>query len=298
MDDLYLQIGRFKSVVSAALLASLFLLENARPFFRGWTLNERVGHGARNLVLGLINATMSAVIFSVLWLAAARLSELQEVGLLYRSNAGVIGRAILAVLMLDFWTYFWHRWNHTIPFLWRFHRTHHSDPRMDVTTASRFHLGEIFFSGALRTPLVYLLGIQMHELVIYELLMYSVTQMHHANIGLSPGADRLLRWFIVSPGMHKIHHSRCQPETDSNYASLLSIWDRLFGSYRMRDDLASIRFGLDEFDARERQSLAGLVTTPFAEKRTALRRWLTLGWFIPPLLAAWFLARFAHFWTR
>lgn len=135
---------------------------------------------------------------------------------------------------------------------------------MDVTTAGRFHFGEIALSSLLRIPLVLLLGIRLPELVAYEAMMFAVVQFHHANIGLPEWMDRLLRLAIVTPAMHKVHHSRVQAETDSNYTSLFSFWDRLFGTFRLRDDLRTIRFGLDGLDRKADQALAGLARTPFA----------------------------------
>ena len=95
--------------------------------------------------------------------------------------------------------------------------------------------------------------------------MFAVVQLHHANVGLPPKLDRWLRLFIVTPAMHKVHHSRWQPETDSNYSSLFSVWDRLFASFRLRDDPRTIQFGLNEFDRPEQHTLAGLVKTPLGQ---------------------------------
>jgi sterol desaturase/sphingolipid hydroxylase (fatty acid hydroxylase superfamily) len=158
--------------------------------------------------------------------------------------------------------YWWHRLNHRIPFLWRFHRMHHSDPRMDVTTANRFHIGEIALSSILRLPVIALLGLQLWELALYELAMFSVVQLHHANVALPGWLDRALRWIIVTPFMHKVHHSRWRPETDSNYSSLFSFWDRLFRTFRLRDDPRTLRLGLDEFDSPKDHTLVGLLATP------------------------------------
>ena len=143
------------------------------------------------------------------------------------------GLAQRALLVLDAFTYFWHRANHRLPFLWRFHRVHHADAKMDVTTASRFHIGEIAMSSVLRMPLLFLTGIRLWELGIFEAAMLLVVQFHHANIGVGARLDRWLRLFIVTPAMHKVHHSRVSVETNSNYSSLLSVWDRVFGTYRV-----------------------------------------------------------------
>ena len=140
---------------------------------------------------------------------------------------------------------------------------------MDVTTANRFHIGEIALSSVLRVPVIALLGLQLWELALYELAMFTVVQLHHANIAFPVWLDRTLRVIIVTPFMHKVHHSRWQPETDSNYSSLFSFWDRLIGSYRLRDDPRTLRFGLDEFNRPEDHTLTGLLATPLKQVQRA-----------------------------
>lgn len=231
------------------------------PLFKdSW--RSRLRHGLRNLTLALLNTLMTATLFTGLWTFTAQWSESRGFGLLRGLGHQPWLHAPGAIMLLDAWTYGWHRMNHRLPFLWRFHRTHHSDAQMDVTTASRFHFGEIFFSHCLRIPLIALIGMRLWEVALYETLLLAVIQFHHANVGLPGWLDRGLRCFIVTPAMHKVHHSRLQPETDSNYSSLLSVWDRLFQSFRMRDDPRTIRFGLEGWDSGDRQNLGGLVKTP------------------------------------
>jgi len=141
---------------------------------------------------------------------------------------------------------------------------HHSDRHMDVTTATRFHLGEHVGSAVLRLGLVPLLGFEVWNLVVYDTLVIAITQFHHADIALGPW-DRWLRWLIVTPDMHKIHHSDWQEETDSNYSTILSAWDHLARSFRMRIDPRTIVFGLGEFTAPQWQSIGGMLKTPFMD---------------------------------
>jgi sterol desaturase/sphingolipid hydroxylase (fatty acid hydroxylase superfamily) len=117
---------------------------------------------------------------------------------------------------------------------------------MDVTTASRFHIAEIGLSSVLRIPVIALTGVSLAELVIYETVMFAVVQFHHADIGIPARVDRWLSLIIVTPDLHKVHHSAWQPETDSNYGSLFSFWDRCFGTRRRHPDPKRIRFGVDE----------------------------------------------------
>lgn len=256
--------------MALGVLFLLLLWESVHPFFdffRGHA-RERVGHDVRNLLVGLLNAGMVALLFSGLWLFAAAWAETSGVGVLNWLSIPHPWHLLGGVLLLDLWTYFWHWLNHKVPFFWRFHRLHHSDPRMDVTTANRFHLGEIFFSSLFRIPLIVLFGVYFWELVLYETLLFAVVQFHHANIGVSERLDRFLRIFIVTPTMHKVHHSNWQPETDSNYTSLLSVWDRIFRTFRLNPDPHTIQFGLKEFTADKHHTLAGLMKTPLADRPT------------------------------
>ncbi len=255
-------------IVMGAGLVLLLAWETLHPFFdlfhHSW--KERGRHIVRNLIVGAVNSLLVSVVFVGLWLVASLWAEQHGFGLLHWLD-DAIGlpftlHAAAAILLLDGWMYIWHRINHEIPFLWRFHRVHHADNKMDVTTASRFHVGEIFFSSLLRIPLIALAGIYVWELVLYETLMFAVVQFHHANIALPDRLDRALRWIIVSPGMHKVHHSRWQPETDSNYSSLFSFWDRIGRSYRERNNLSDIELGLEGFDDDEYHDVRGIFRTP------------------------------------
>jgi sterol desaturase/sphingolipid hydroxylase (fatty acid hydroxylase superfamily) len=243
-------------------LLVLLLWETLSPFFAFPRGRDRLRHGFLNILLGMINAAVTALAFVALWWWAASFSATHGFGLLQWLRLPTWTEWLIAILLFDAWTYFWHRINHRIPFLWRFHRVHHSDPHMDVTTANRFHIGEIAMSSILRIPPIILLGASIEQLALYEILMFAVVQFHHANISVSEKLDRVLRLFIVTPYMHKVHRSRWQPETDSNYSSLLSIWDRLFHSFRINEKPETIRLGLDEFNRPADQTIPGMLKTP------------------------------------
>lgn len=258
-----LSVAEARPWLSVGVLVALLLWESIAPYFRFFSEGGRMKHGIRNFLLGVGNGIVVAVVFVSLWLASATWAREHGFGLLNLAEFPLWARFVIAILLLDLWTYWWHRLNHRVRFFWRFHRVHHSDPSMDVTTANRFHPGEIVFSSLLRIPLIALIGVRLEELVVYEALLFAVVQFHHANISVSERWDRILRFFIVTPFMHKVHHSRWQPETDSNYSSLLSIWDRVFRSFRHREHPEEIHLGLDEFDDTRNQSIGGLVRMPF-----------------------------------
>lgn len=255
------------SVTVSALLIFL-ALESIHPFFPFFTnaTKRRIVHGGRNLGMGLFNAGVVILCFLPFWSLASDWSRSTGFGLLHHLELPLLLHALAAILLLDAWTYWWHRANHRIGWLWRFHRMHHSDPWMDVTTARRFHPGEIVLSSLLRLPLIALLGIHLWELIFYEAIMGIVVDFHHANIAAPLYIDRFLRIVVATPAMHKVHHSRLQPETDSNYTSLLSVWDRLFGSFRLRSNLSKIHIGLNGWDHAKYQGIRGMLTTPIKTK--------------------------------
>lgn len=263
MESTLAELGRWRPWAALGLLAALLFWETAAPYFTFFPWRDRLRHGAKNLLLGALNALVTGLGFAGLWFLAAAWAEREQFGLLRAFPSPGWARLAAAVLLLDLWTYWWHRLNHRLPFLWRLHRVHHSDPWMDVTTANRFHLGEIILSSVLRIPLILLLGLQAIELAAYELLMFAVVQFHHANVALPERCDRALRMFIVTPFMHKVHHSRHRPETDSNYSSLFSFWDRVFRSFRLSPDPHRLVLGLDEFRDPGSQTLWGILRTPW-----------------------------------
>ena len=262
--DSFADLRSLRALSGIGILVLLLAWETLHPFLPQFAsrARDRVFHGFRNVLFGVFNSVVIAIGFAALWAVASASSAQNGIGLLHRIEISPVLHAVAAVLVLDFWTYWWHWINHRVPFFWRFHRMHHSDPQMDVTTANRFHTGEIVFSSILRVPIIFLVGIHLWELVLYETLMFAVVQFHHANVGVPPRLDRFLRVIIPTPAMHKVHHSRVMVETNSNYSSLLSVWDRLFKTLRLRENPREIVFGLNEFDAPECQQLKGMAKTP------------------------------------
>ena len=247
---------------SVLVLSCLWLWETARPVF-GFK-EGRWLHAGRNLVIAVCNLVILSLTFSVAIVSVANWTQAKGWGVLNLAEVNQGIRLALAVLLLDAWMYVWHRANHVIPFLWRFHRMHHSDPHMDVTTATRFHLGEQIYSATLRLGLIPLLGLQVWHLVLYDTLVISVIQFHHADISLGR-FDRWLRLIVVTPDIHKIHHSRVLHETNSNYSTVFSWWDRLALSFQMRPNPATVQFGLPDYDNPRWQTLTGMWKTPFSD---------------------------------
>lgn len=137
----------------------------------------------------------------------------------------------LDLVLLDAWTYGFHRAYHEWPLLWRFHRVHHLDETLDATSALRFHPGEVVISALARTPLLVVADISLAAIVIFDALLLASALFHHSNVRLPGGLERALRLVIVTPSHHWVHHHAKPADTNSNYAALLTLWDRLFGSW-------------------------------------------------------------------
>ncbi|GAB5444675.1 MAG: sterol desaturase family protein [Fuerstiella sp.] len=253
-------------VLPVILLATLWTWESVSPFFE--VAPGRGRHGLRNIAIAVFNAIVTGALFGTLTVLVADWTAENRFGLLQFTDQYATVRFAAGLILLDAWMYVWHRLNHRVPLLWRFHRMHHSDSRMDVTTATRFHIGEQIISAGLRLMLIPLFGVTIWQILIYEMAVVAMTHFHHANISIGR-ADQVLRCVVVTPDMHKIHHSRWQPETDSNYAVVLSIWDRIARSLRTRVDLTTIEFGLDELADEHWQTIGGMLKTPFASSLDA-----------------------------
>ena len=200
---------------------------------------DRYRHGARNLSLAGMNALL---LFLTLGSASVAVAAASPVDVPPRW--GWV-HASACFVTLDAFSYFWHRLNHAVPWLWRLHAVHHTDEAMDVTTAARFHVGELALAAVLRMPLLFVLGVSPGVLVAYETTLTLSSMFHHSRIRLGRW-DRVVAWFVASPRMHSVHHSRDPRHFHSNYASILSIWDRIFGSFN--DFAGVVDHGLDGAD--------------------------------------------------
>lgn len=256
---------RWRLALGFGLLVFFLIWESITPAFQ-WFRNPRarIAHGWRNYLLGFINVILAGLFFVQFWLLATKWVARNELGLLNLIELPAWLRIVAAILLLDLWTYAWHWLNHHIGFLWRFHRTHHSETWLDITSAVRFHFGEIVLSGLLRVPLIVLLGLTFKELLIYETLLFSVVQFQHANIRLPLTFEKWLSMLIVSPGFHRVHHSTDVREANSNFSSLLSIWDRIFRTRAPKLAQAGMAggFGVQGMSGPEQQTLVAMIESP------------------------------------
>ena len=203
-------------------------------------------HNIKNFIIGAVNLVIS-FIGGVYFSKYLDWFSIKHPGLLNLMNVSATIKMVLAILIADILMYWWHRLNHTIAFLWLFHSFHHLDLQMNSTTAIRFHLIELVLSFLFRMVWYPLLGINSLMVIIFSTIHFSMIIFHHSNIRLPLYADKLIRLFITSPGMHRIHHSNRWEETNSNYTSILSCWDWVFGSY-VSDPVSDIKFGVPPGD--------------------------------------------------
>lgn len=252
-----LRLGAFGGV-----LALLLVLQWLRPL-RGDGRGQR--RQATNLLLIALDTLLLRLMFPVLAVGLALQLESQQIGLLPQLGLPFWLDCVIAVLLLDLAIYWQHRLMHGVPLLWRLHRLHHSDTGFDVTTGLRFHPFEMALSLVYKLALVAALGAPALAVLVFELLLSAGALFTHADFALPPALDRRLRWLLVTPSMHRIHHSTWRPETDSNYGFHLSIWDRLFGSYRAqpRAPEEAMPIGLGHFRSQREQSLQSLLLQPF-----------------------------------
>lgn len=247
-------------VVLVGLCGFLWSVESIVPLYR--SQNGRVRHAIPNVALAVILVlTNLALSFSSAYLA--RFTVRNGLGLFPMLDISRWTQAVLGVLALDLFGYFAHVLLHKSWLGWQFHRVHHSESAVNVTTAFRQHPGETVWRLLWQLAGIVAFGIPLWIVIIYLILSALNAQLEHANIKLNSRLDRFLRLVIVTPHMHKAHHSRDQRETDSNYSNIFSFWDRLFGTYTAEIDFRKLRYGLNGFDTKERQTLRGLLKMPF-----------------------------------
>ena len=219
-----------------------------------------------NLGLVMVDSLMLRLLSAASAVGTALAVEAQGWGMfnhLLRTPPWLEG--LVAVVLLDFAIYLQHVLFHAVPLLWRFHRVHHSDRDFDVTTGVRFHPVEILLSLIYKMGVVAALGLPVIAVLVFEIILNATSLFNHGNVFLPVGVDRVLRWFLVTPDMHRVHHSPLPVETNSNFGFNLPWWDRLFGTYRAQPAAGhtAMAIGLDDVHQPDRWPLLGLLAMPF-----------------------------------
>ncbi|UCC55828.1 MAG: sterol desaturase family protein [Gammaproteobacteria bacterium] len=224
---------------------------------------------ANNLGLVIFNSLILRLVFPAAAVGIAVFAREQGWGLFNHVEAPFMLAIIASVVIMDFFIWLQHVMVHAVPVLWRLHRVHHADLDFDVTTGARFHTLEILLSMLIKFAVILLLGPPLLAVVIFEVVLNATSMFNHANVRLPLNIDRFLRLFVVTPDMHRVHHSVEDDETNSNFGFNLPWWDRLFGTYRAqpRAGHEGMTIGIRTFRENKWCSwLPGMLAIPFVGK--------------------------------
>ncbi len=259
MSDLELWTGA-RVLCAAAGLAVAMTWERLRPLR---ALQAPGRHDARNLTLWGLDSGLLALLPVLSSLGAARLARQEQIGIFQQLDVPWLVELALVIVALDAATWGLHRLYHWDTALWRVHRVHHSDPDLTSTTGVRFHPIEILVSALVRVPAILALGAGPWSVFGFEALLLLSSQFQHAGVRLPARVDRVLRWGVVTPNLHRVHHSVERAEADSNFGTILTLWDRLAGTLRVHTHPEAIAVGLPEPGPPEPLSVGVLIAMPF-----------------------------------
>jgi sterol desaturase/sphingolipid hydroxylase (fatty acid hydroxylase superfamily) len=222
-----------------------------------------------NASIMVLDTLTVRLVVPILPLAMSELSLLRGWGILNQLALPHWSRVVLAFMIFDAVIYLQHRAFHRIGIFWRMHRVHHTDLDLDVTTGNRFHPLEILISICIKLTLVVLIGAPPLSVLLFEIILNASSLFNHGNVALPLAIDRRLRLFVVTPDMHRVHHSVIPGETDSNFSFNFPWWDRLFGTYRAQPSAGhdSMQIGLNEFRSAGKLGLLYLLALPFKGRR-------------------------------
>ncbi len=224
---------------------------------------------ANNLALVFLNTLVLRVLFPTAAVGVAIFSREQGWGLFNYYDVPLLIATLSSVIIMDMMIYLQHVMVHAIPALWRLHRVHHADPDYDVTTGARFHPLEIILSMLIKFAVIIVLGSPIIAVIIFEVLLNATAMFNHSNVCLNLKIDKLLRLFIVTPDMHRVHHSVEADETNSNFGFSLPWWDRLFGTYKdqPRGGHEKMTIGIHDYKQKNQVTwLHSMLTLPFRGK--------------------------------
>ncbi|MGE3318347.1 MAG: sterol desaturase family protein [Candidatus Berkiella sp.] len=237
-----------------------------------WIENRR-DRWMRHLGISLTSAIFIRIVFPFMTVTTAWIAHTKGVGYFNRSPAPLAVEALVSLLLLDLIMYFQHRMMHRISLFWRLHRVHHMDRQLDLSTGLRFHPIEAAFTTGFKLLVIAFIGAPVWVVLLYEIMLNAMTMFVHMNIFVAPKTDLWLRWFIVTPNMHRIHHSDFPRETNSNYGFILSCWDKILGSYTARPITGEMKVsvGLQDYRDKKYQTFENMLLIPFNLKRLKVR---------------------------
>jgi sterol desaturase/sphingolipid hydroxylase (fatty acid hydroxylase superfamily) len=221
-----------------------------------------------NLAITFLNPATVRLVFPILAVSMALKAQQNGWGLLNHYNLPFWPAMVVAVVVLDFATYLQHVMFHAVPLLWRLHMVHHADLDFDVTTGLRFHPIEMILSMGIKLAVVVVVGPPAMAVLTFEVILNATAMFNHGNIRLPLKIDRVLRFLVVTPDMHRVHHSLLPPEANTNFGFNLPWWDRLFGTYRDQptEGHEGMSIGLRQFRDVRRLTFPWLLVLPFIGK--------------------------------
>ena len=260
MEKAYLTVLILPGIFILLLLAEqvIPLRQRTRPLFRRLV---------NNLILTAAVFLVGSLIVKNAGLGASKWTTQRGIGIVFVVPLPRCCRIAIGILLMDLTFYYWHRANHRIALLWRFHNVHHIDPDLDVSTSYRFHFVEIAYSCVFRVCQMLVVGVDPLTYAIYETVFSAETMLHHSNVRLPLRFERLLNRVIVTPRMHGIHHSAVGAETNSNYGVIFPWWDRLHRTLLLNVAQSSIRIGVPGYLELQDNRLWNLLRMPFVRQK-------------------------------
>lgn len=261
--EMIVRLGSFAGVL---LLLMLWELRAPRRTLRA----SKGPRWTSNLSLVVVNTIAARLIIPITAVAAAMAAESNRWGLLHQLDWPDPVEIALAVIVFDLAIYLQHVMFHAVPMFWRLHMVHHADLDFDVTTGLRFHTFEILLSALIKLSVVVIMGPAAVAVIIFEVLLNATAMFNHSNVKLAPHLDKLLRWIVVTPDMHRVHHSVIHRETNSNFGFNLPWWDYLLGTYRAQPQAGheQMQIGLTTFsDEKQVDRLPGILLLPFQRRK-------------------------------
>jgi sterol desaturase/sphingolipid hydroxylase (fatty acid hydroxylase superfamily) len=257
-------------VIAVAVFALLFVVERFFPLRKA--TRSLVTRLFVNLAISVFAFTAAECFLQPAVQSALRWSAGKPFGFVHLLALPWPFLFVLSFLLMDLTFYYWHIANHRVPFLWRFHNVHHIDPDLDVSTAFRFHFGEIVLSTGFSLLQVSLIGPSAWAFAVYQLVFQAEVLFHHSNIRLPVGAERFLNVVLVTPRMHGIHHSQIQRENNSNFGTVFPWWDRLHRTLGVNIPQDEVVIGIPGYTLREDNSFWNVLLMPFRKQRDYWRR--------------------------
>lgn len=257
----YIRLGSFLGI-----FALLTIWEISSP--KRELLHLRRFRWFSNIGLIVISSVLVRFILPTAAVGVALHAEQDNLGFLNHFDIPFVVHFLLAFVLMDLAIYFQHVMFHALPMFWRFHRVHHSDLDCDITTGLRFHPFEMVISIIFKFIVIISIGAPVLAVVIFEIILNAASMFTHSNIKMHRSIETFVRWFMVTPDMHRVHHSMVENETNSNFGFFISVWDRLFGTYISQpvNGHEKMEIGLSFFREPKWQNLRWLIYLPFVTR--------------------------------